>query len=171
MSRELLLLRHAKSDWSIDVGDFERPLNKRGKKEAQIMGEWMRRQGLTPDWIVCSPARRALKTSEKICKAMEVKTDAIHFHDFMYQSDVKTLIKALADCPPHSERVLLIGHNPELEALLIYLADAIEQPEDGKLLATATLARLRMPDDWADLHRHCAELVSIVRAASLKEGQ
>ena len=161
MSRQLLMLRHAKSDWNVDTVDFDRPLNKRGEKAAGIMGKWMRKQGLIPDWIISSPARRAQQTIRKVCKTMGIKPDAINFHDGLYQADVRMLLKALAECPRHTERVLLVGHNPELEALLDYLLDSIDMPEDGKLMATATLARLKMPEE------NCAELVSIVRAAAM----
>ena len=159
MSRELLLLRHGKSDWSIESDDFNRPLKQRGQKAALRVGEWLQQQNLAPDWVISSPATRALKTAEK--------SGDINLDERIYQADVEKLKNVLADCPIHTQRVLLVGHNPELEALLNYLVEGVEMPEDGKLMATATLVRLRMPEDWNDLGLHCAELLSITRAKAM----
>jgi phosphohistidine phosphatase len=168
--RELLLLRHAKSDWSEGVEDFDRPLKQRGKKEALRMGEWLLEQNLCPDWIVSSPARRARETAEKLCKGLKLKKDDdIHFDDQIYEAGIFSLKHVLADCPVSSRRVLLVGHNPGLEDLLMDLAEGIEADEDGKLLATATLARLQMPNDWRDLNSYCGHLVSITRASRLDD--
>jgi len=70
MSRELLLLRHGKSDWNSGVTDFRRPLKDRGKRGAQRMGTWLWQQDLRPDLILSSPAERALTTAHKCCKSM-----------------------------------------------------------------------------------------------------
>lgn len=74
MPRELLLLRHAKSDWDSDVAsDFERPLAKRGKNDAPKVGSWLYREGLVPDHVVSSPATRARQTAIKVCKRLDFK--------------------------------------------------------------------------------------------------
>jgi len=68
-----------------------------------------------------------------------------------------------------SRRVLLVGHNPELEDLLIHLAGADNLPDTDKLLPTAALARLIMPDNWTHLEAGCAKLLSITNPKSLPE--
>jgi phosphohistidine phosphatase len=74
MSRELLLLRHAKSDWETGaLDDFDRPLAKRGRKEAPGVGEWLLREGLVPDLVISSPAERAKETASLVCDAMDFK--------------------------------------------------------------------------------------------------
>ncbi len=165
--RELLLLRHAKSDRPDDVPDFDRPLKSRGKKDALRMGEWLLEQQLCPDWILCSPAQRAYETAKKLCQGLGLKEDDVHLDDQIYAAGIDSLKHSLADCPASAQRVLLVGHNPGLEDLLLDLVDGVEADEDGKLLATATLARLRLPDDWHDLGTYCGQLVSITRAARL----
>ena len=168
MARELLLLRHGKSDWPEGVADFNRPLKKRGKKAALRIGEWLLEQQLCPDWIVSSPAQRASETAEKLCKGLKLKKrQALHFDDRIYESGLETLKQVLADCPDFPQRVLLVGHNPGLEQLLMDLVEGVQAEADGKLLAAATLARLRLPDDWRNLKTHCGQLLSITRAASL----
>ena len=87
----------------------------------------------------------------------------------MYQEGFERLKTVLAECPLESRRVLLVGHNPELEDLLIHLAGADNLPDTNKLLPTAALARLIMPDDWTQLEAGCAKLLSITNPKSLPE--
>lgn len=166
MPRELLILRHAKSDWDTSASsDFARPLAKRGKKDAPRVGEWLYREGLVPDLVICSSAERARQTAEKVCKSMDFKKKKIQWENDVYAASVPALLRVLGTrCSPDARTVLLVGHNPGLEDLLCYLAgDEVEEPEDGKLLPTATVARLEMPSDWSNLDAGCAQLLTITR--------
>ncbi|MGQ9660507.1 MAG: SixA phosphatase family protein [Thermochromatium sp.] len=165
MLRELLLLRHAKSDWgSGAASDFERPLAKRGKKDASKVGSWLYREGLIPDHVVSSPAERARQTVTKVCKHLDFKKKRIVWEDDLYEASVSELLGVLGRCPSEAASVLLVGHNPGLEELVLYLVgEEIERPADGKLLPTATVARLEMPDDWGRLDPGSAHLISITR--------
>lgn len=170
MTRELLLLRHGKSDWGSGVDDYHRPLKDRGKRAAQRIGVWIAQQKIIPDRIVTSPAERALVTAQKTCKAMGNGDEGIVQDERIYAAGLDELLGVLADCPQDAGRVMLVGHNPGLEELLVWLAgEAVPQPDDGKLLPTATLARLEMPADWCALVAGCARLVSITRPGSLPE--
>jgi len=170
MTRELMILRHGKSDWSAGTEDFHRPLMDRGKRGAQRVGVWLLQQGMQPDYVVSSPAERAIVTAEKACKAMGIGAHSIHRERAVYEATTGELLQVLAACPESAQRVMLVGHNPGLEELLMYLADEpISDPPDGKLLPTATLARLAMPDDWQGLHAGSAQLLSITRPGELPE--
>lgn len=167
MARTLMLLRHGKSDWEVDADDFDRPLKKRGKKAAVRIGQWMRKQKLIPGLIVTSPAVRALTTAERVGEALGFSDSEIIRDSRLYEAELADFKTVLSACPTDIGRVLLVGHNPGLETLLHYLVADIETAEDGKLLATATLAVLIMPSDWAELGEHSAKLVSVTRASSL----
>jgi len=168
MTRELLLLRHGKSDWGTGVDDFHRPLKDRGKRGAQRIGVWLAQQDRVPDFIVTSPAERALVTAQKACKAMGNGDQGIQQDKRIYAADIDRLLAVLSDCPREAGRVMLVGHNPGLEELLDWLvSDTLPVTEDGKLLPTATLAILKMPDDWQTLIAGCARLDSITRAGML----
>jgi phosphohistidine phosphatase len=168
MARELLILRHGKSDWDAGQDDFHRPLKDRGKRAAQRMGVWMRRQQLLPDYIVSSPAERALATAQKLCKAMGAGTQGIVCDERIYEATASELLDVLADCPDGAQRVLLVGHNPGLEDLLLLLArEPLEIMGGCKLLPTAALARLTLPDDWHKLTPECALLESIMHPGTL----
>ena len=169
MSRELWLLRHGKSDRNLAMDDFDRPLKKRGKRDAQRLGAWLLQQRLIPDWIASSPAKRALSTAKMVHKAIAVEGLHIMQDKRLYQEGFERLKTVLAECPLEARRVLLVGHNPELEDLLINLAGAANLPDTDKLLPTATLVRLIMPDDWSHLDAGCARLLSITCAKSLPE--
>lgn len=169
MSRELLVLRHAKSDWQTKAArDFDRPLAKRGKRDAPAIGAWLYREGLVPDYVLSSPAERAKQTALKVCKSLELGKKQIHWEPKIYAADLDNLLRLLQRCPDSAETVLIIGHNPGLEDLVAYLAgDDAEVPKDGKLLPTAAVARLEMPDSWNGLQRSCASLMSITRPRNL----
>ena len=169
MNRELWLLRHGKSDRNLAVDDFDRPLKKRGKRDAQSIGDWLHRLHLKPDWIVSSPAKRAISTAKIVHKALAVEGLVINQDKRLYQEGFERLKTVLAECPLEARRVLLVGHNPELEDLLINLVGAAHLPDADKLLPTATLARLLMPNDWVHLDDGCARLMSITCAKSLTE--
>jgi phosphohistidine phosphatase len=170
MTRELLILRHGKSDWDAGTDDFHRPLKDRGKRAAQRVGAWLLLQGLLPDHVVSSPAERASVTAEKACKAMGMNARAIQREKTVYEAMTGALLQVLAGCPESAQRVMLVGHNPGLEELLVYLArESIAYPADGKLLPTATLARLAMPGGWQGLHAGSARLLSITRPGELPQ--
>ena len=168
MTRELLLLRHGKSDWGTGVDDFHRPLKDRGKRGAQRIGVWLAQQQRIPDLIVTSPAERALVTAQKACKAMGNGDAGIQQDRRIYAAGIDELLKVLGDCPQAASRVMLVGHNPGLEELLAWLArETIALPDDGKCLPTATLASLQMPADWQTLTAGCAHLDAITRPGTL----
>ncbi|WP_295542202.1 histidine phosphatase family protein [uncultured Thiohalocapsa sp.] len=170
MPRELLILRHAKSDWDGGAtSDFERPLAKRGRKDAPRVGEWLYREGMIPTLIISSPAQRARETALKVCKCLDLAKRDIVWDADIYEADLPALLGVLSRVPASARLVLLVGHNPGLEDLLRYLAGAdVDEPDDGKLLPTAAVARLEMPDDWSHLELGCAGLVGIVRPRQLK---
>jgi phosphohistidine phosphatase len=169
MWRHLLLLRHGKSAWDTGaLDDFGRPLARRGERDTRRMGKWMHEEGLIPDYVLSSPALRTKETSYRVCKSLDIPKHDIHFDPRLYLADVSALLAALADCPALCKEILLVGHNPGMEDLLAYLCGGkAAVPEDGKLMPTATLARLRLPDDWSRLEYGCARLVSLTRPRSL----
>jgi len=168
MSRQLMILRHAKSDWDNNaLTDFDRPLAARGKKDAPRMGAWLREQGLIPDYVVSSPAKRAKQTVRKVCEELGIADTAINWEPSIYEASRYALGQVLAGCPAQAQRVLLVGHNPGLENLLAFLCDSVPQSTDGKLLPTATVAQLAMPDDWSQLEPSTAQLIKLTRPRSL----
>ncbi len=162
MTRELLLMRHGKAYRKAETEDFQRPIKDAGKRAAQRLGVWLARQHLTPNQIVASPAERALVTAQKSAKTMGIPAARIEQDARIYEAGLEALLAVLTDCRPGARRVMLVGHNPGLEALLEYLMDepAPKLPR-GKLLPAAGLARLELPDDWSRLGARCGRLIEL----------
>lgn len=169
MSRELYILRHAKSDWDSGAKlDSERPLNKRGRKDAPRIGVWMREHYLYPGLVLCSTAVRARETLEAVVQELELQTERIQFIEDLYLANLGTLLKILRDIPVEHNSVMLVGHNPGLDDLVSFLSKTpIPLTESGKLMSTASLAHFKLPDDWKELEGR-GELVNIVRPTDLE---
>ncbi len=170
MNKQLLILRHGKSDWDVKTDDFSRPLVKRGKRGAELLGIWALQQNLVPDFILSSPATRALATAQRFCHTLGMSERSIYTDIAIYAANAATLKALINDCPAQAQRVLLVGHNPGLEHLL---QDLVREPllaaDDGKILPTATLAHLTVGEHWSQTGSGCAHLHSLTRAASLAE--
>ncbi|MDD5276328.1 MAG: histidine phosphatase family protein [Methylovulum sp.] len=169
MSRELWLLRHGKSDRDVVMDDFDRPLKKRGKQAVQRVGAWMLREHLMPDIILSSPATRAINTARLVCKAIGADKMAVQQDKRLYFQGLEKLKRVLSECPIDAGRVLLVGHNPDLEMLLLDLVGGPNVPDTDKLLPTAAFARIAMPKDWRSLDAGCSKLLSITYAQQLPE--
>jgi len=164
MTRELLLLRHGKSRKGKQCSDFDRPIADIGKRGAQRMATWIWRNDLMPDYVISSPAARALETTRKACKAMSMGPQGIVEDQRIYEATTSDLLQVLADVPETARRVLLVGHNPGLKKLLCYL--------DGKNdehLPKAALAQFELPDNWLDLTPGCGLTLSRIRPLELPE--
>ncbi len=162
--RELMLLRHAKSDWKeLDLLDIERPLSSRGKKNATKMGKWISQNNLMPDLIISSPALRAQQTLKRICN--ECSANAV-IVDELYLADTDQLLKILADTPV-AERVMIIGHNPGLESLLHLLLNQNED-EEVQLFPTCALAHLILPGDWSHIEPGSGRLQRFISPKNIK---
>ena len=170
MTRELLILRHGKSDWTIQADDFDRPLNSRGRRSAKRIGLWLLSRQLVPDCVICSPALRALSTAKRVCKALGLDVQVLETDARLYEAATTSLYEVIREVPEVARRVLLVGHSPGLEMLLALLVQpSLSLPENGKLLPTAALAHVSIQKQWADLGEKDGALISIIRPKSLPE--
>lgn len=137
--KTLLLVRHAKSDWSDPLlADRDRPLNKRGKRDAPRLGERLRDERLLPDLIITSTAKRARKTAEAVAKGGAYE-GAVKTCDALYGAGPDAYIAVLRGVPNSVERVMVIGHNPAVEELVQHLT------EQSVAMPTAALAQIDLP--------------------------
>jgi phosphohistidine phosphatase len=168
MARELLIFRHGKAVSNTAVDDYSRPITDKGKRGSQRMGVWLWQKNIRPDYIISSPAERAYVSAQKLCKAMGEDAASIVTDRRLYRADLNALLDVLAECPKNRHRVMLVGHNPALAELLLYLLGGkVPVPDDGKLLPTAALARVVMPGNWKKLGFGCAQLKSLTRHEDL----
>lgn len=121
--KRLYVIRHAKSSWSDPaLGDFERRLNRRGKRDAPFMGTRLKEGGAKPDMIVSSPARRAVKTARAIAKALGFPTGKIVEEMTVYEASLHDLLAVVRKIPDACGEVIMVGHNPGFSDLAGYLA-------------------------------------------------
>lgn len=152
MSRELLLLRHAKTEWENPQGDVARGLLPQGLEEANATGAWFAAQHIEPTCVYCSTARRTQQTWEAVAAAAHWHKLIPQFEPRLYLAELPTLQQLLAEVPATAQQLLLIGHNPGLEQLATFLCDRpMPRNTVGDILATANVVRLRLPDDWHKL--------------------
>ena len=124
--KELLILRHAKSSWaSPALDDIDRPLNKRGKRDAPLMGEQLRKRGFMPDYVMSSPARRARKTAKHIVVEIGFPSQKIVIADAVYLADETELRDIIRSIDNRYSHVMIVGHNPGFTALVNSLSDFI----------------------------------------------
>ncbi len=144
--KTLLIMRHAKSSWkNEDLTDHDRPLKKRGEYDAAQMGGRIHKNDLTPQRIITSTAKRALKTAELVAEACHYEERIIATREF-YGADPEDFVEVLRQLNDADERVMVVGHNPDLETLLESLTGALES------LPTAALAQIALPiDSWEEL--------------------
>jgi phosphohistidine phosphatase len=132
------------------------------------MGGWLREQGLQPDAVISSPAKRAKQTVVRVCRELGVAKDAIIWDARIYSADVADLLTVLDDCPDEARVVLLVGHNPGLEEMLCHLCGGdVANAGSDKLLPTAALARLEIRGSWKGLKAGEARLVGMMRPREL----
>ncbi len=121
--KTLFLLRHAKSSWA-EAGqpDFARPLNERGQKAAPLIGRFMRKQNLQFDLILSSPATRARETSTLVVKAGKLQCE-LRYDERIYAANVACLLEIMSQIEESAGTVLIVGHNPGMEELVLNLAN------------------------------------------------
>lgn len=143
--KTLLILRHAKSSWD-DPGlaDIDRPLNKRGKRDAPRVGFLLREEDIVPDLILSSPALRARKTAEAVAENCGYEGE-VEIEDRFYPGDPSDYMEVISHLPDQYQGVMVVGHNPGLEELLSALTD------ESVSLPTAALAQVSLPiQSWRD---------------------
>lgn len=168
-SKRLFILRHAKSSWD-DPGlaDHDRPLAPRGRRSVEAIAAHVNAAGIAPELVLCSSARRTRETLEGVAVGGEhvIESD-------LYGASYEDVLERLHRVPEEIESVMLVGHNPTLQALVLRLADD-DAATNGSLLAevrrkfpTGALATLTFDGSWQELSPRCARLASYVRPKSL----
>lgn len=153
--KTLYLIRHAKSDWSDEaLSDFDRPLNKRGLKDAPLMGSHLADKGIHPDLILSSPALRAKTTALAIVSALSYPHESVHYESDLYACDVETILSAIRGVSDSIDTIFLFGHNPELTECANFITGG-----DIENIPTCGVVEMRLKNDsWKSIGGHSAEL-------------
>jgi len=171
MSKIIYLARHAKSSWnSGTTTDFDRPLSNRGVADAIRVGDELDHLGWNPERIISSPALRAKQTCQTLCDKLDYPFDQVVWNQDIYAAYMVTLIQLLSALPESVNSVMLIGHNPAMEDLLVHLCgDATTyRLKNGKLFTTGNVVKITTESCWKDLILCEARLKSILRPKTLR---
>lgn len=120
--KTLTILRHAKSSWKDStLADHDRPLNKRGERDAPVMAERIQQSGIRPSLILSSPAVRAWTTAKLIAKEISYPTEFLQRDERLYHAGVRKIIDVLAAQDVDFNSIMIVGHNPGLTDFANYL--------------------------------------------------
>jgi phosphohistidine phosphatase len=160
-SRQLYVLRHAKSSWDDPgVSDHDRTLAPGGLKATKLLAKHLRERDIKPKLVLCSTAVRAQETLEGIGL-----DGARSIEEELYTATAGQWIARLTRVPDETESVMVVGHNPALQQLVLALAGRNEQIE--RKFPTAALATLSLQSSWSELEPGRAELTELVRPKDL----
>ena len=177
VEKQLYVLRHAKSSWDDPMlDDHDRPLAPRGLQAVRLLGEHIRASGIRPDQVLCSSARRTRETLDGVTPGGETLIERE-----LYDATCATVIERLRRVPAGIGSVMLVGHNPTAQMLVLRLtgangtayASGTRPPVAGHLaevqrkFPTGALATLAFDCEWGELDAGCARLVDYVRPKSL----
>lgn len=166
---QLHLLRHAKSSWDDDADDHARPLNKRGRDAARLIGESLPQAVGALDLVLCSSALRARQTAELALSVLE-KTPRVLFEDGLYLANADRLMERLQQVGEGIDSVMVIGHNPGLHELAVMLAApgsaGFSTLANGKF-PTGVRCRFVIGTDWAGIDTTRHRLIDYVTVKSL----
>lgn len=155
--KQLVLIRHAKSSWSdYNIKDIERPLNKRGNRDAPFMGELLMEKEIIPDVIYSSPAVRAFITSEIIAQKVNYPTEKIINKSEIYEASANGLLNIISSFSNKNEIVMMFGHNPGFSMLANYLCNSFVSN-----MPTCSVIQLNFDfDNWQEITADSGTLIS-----------
>jgi phosphohistidine phosphatase len=141
--RQLVILRHAKSAWPDGVPDRQRPLARRGRRDAPAAGRWLRDHVEHLNAVVCSPAERARQTWALVAGELD-NPPAAKFDDHIYGAPPGALLTVVRELPDTAGTALLVGHNPGVQELVALLSG--REPA----MKTSSVAVLTWTGSWVD---------------------
>jgi len=167
---ELMLMRHAKSDWHSQLADIDRPLNDRGAQDAVRMGAYLNNANLVPDKMIVSSAQRTQQTAELLLQNMSLPENNIIVDRQLYLADTETMCDIIALYVSEGQRLLLLAHNPGMDYLVSYLASTPPPLSDsGKLMTTCAVACFHLDSLAALTKPGQGELQSLLRPKEITD--
>lgn len=162
--KTLYLIRHAKSNWRDgSLHDFERGVNKKGKKSLKAMGSYLALQNIKPDLILSSLALRSQMTADRLAKKMNYK-GKIHYMHELYNTRPDTLMNVLTLQDDSHDAIFLVGHNPELTEFANFLI-----PDNFYKLPTLGVLALELDiNSWGDIEEKCAMIDFFIQPNQFK---
>ncbi len=157
--KSIYLIRHAKSSWKdASLRDFDRPLNKRGLRDAPFMANVLKEKGIVPNAIVSSPANRAYTTAGYFAKALQIEEADIIKVEAIYEAYYSTVLSIIQQQSDAIDTLLVFGHNPAFTNLAnLFTTNYIDNvPTCGIVEIAADI------ENWSDLNEETGKVVNFL---------
>ncbi len=153
--KTITLIRHAKSSWDYSqLSDFERPLNERGRRDAPLMAQRLKRAGLKPDLLLSSPALRAISTARLFAETFGIAAERIAVESKLYDAAPASILKVIQSLDGGYSDVWLFAHNPGISETAQRLAECSFDD-----MPTCACARIELKVKlWSELSADCGRL-------------
>lgn len=153
--KKLYLVRHAKSSWSNpELRDYDRPLNKRGMRDAPFMGKLLREKGIKPALLITSPAKRALITAEYFADELDYIKENIVRDENLYEAGVRDITEVISEISNDIGSAMLFGHNPGLTDFCNFIA----QRQIDNIPTSAVVSLILKIPLWNEIKANTCEL-------------
>ena len=153
--KTLYLVRHAKSSWKYrDLDDFDRPLNKRGERDAPAMGQFLKGKTIIPDIIISSPAIRASMTTRILSNFLSYPFKKVQFSEDIYEADISSLFKVLSRVDDKFASVMMVGHNPGMT----YFANVLVNARIDNIPTCGVVCSDLDISSWQDISEKCGTM-------------
>jgi len=153
--KTIYLARHAKSSWdNLQLEDFERPLNNRGRRDAPFIGSVLKKLKIKPDAIISSPATRASTTARIIANNISYPLEHIYYNEIIYGASDIELVDLIGSILETTKSAMIVGHNPGLTDLANYLTkeNIVNIPTCGVFGVKIDI------DNWKKINHNCGKL-------------
>jgi phosphohistidine phosphatase len=152
--KKLILLRHAKSSWKdTSLDDFDRPLNRRGKKGAPIMADKLSMRKIKIDLIISSPAKRTTETAKIFANILGYQSEII-FNDKLYEASYNEILEVINLIDDKYQNVLLVCHNPGITDLANYISNYFIEN-----ISTSGIVGLSTNNSWKNINENGSTLL------------
>lgn len=164
--KRIFLIRHAKSDWHVlNLPDFERPLNERGKRDAPIIFTHFKNKEFKIDLIISSPAKRAITTAEYLMDALSIPKEKIIRKYEIYNAHFHELLEIIKNVDERYENIVLVGHNPGLTMLNNFLSNTAVD-----YLPTCSISGIELNiNNWKEVREGVGKTLVYLFTKMLKE--
>lgn len=154
--KTLIITRHAKSSWNNNtLSDFQRPLNKRGIRDAPLMADRLRNRSQTPELVLSSTAARAIETTALFMSTLGLGKESLLTTDTIYEAPLSALEQAVSSLPTHISVAMMVGHNPGVSSLGDFLCS-----RSNLQMPTCAMACFELDvERWEDVYRDCAAML------------
>jgi phosphohistidine phosphatase len=154
--KKLFLIRHAKSSWDFsELSDFERPLHKRGRRDAPFMAKLLSQQGVSPDLIISSPANRAVTTARYFCEPLNYNFHNLYLEPGIYEASGEEILDVIRNTGNSFNSIMLFLHNPGLTDL----ANMLSSKSINNIPTCGIVSLSFNIDDWNQISSQNSEII------------